>query len=542
MIKRMHKMRLCLILSLLCAACAGGTGDGGEVTEAVDITTDGAVNVCGELIDIRSVSSETVFPINENYSYNSSLPEELAPLKCAVSVMEMRGVERFACSTTCGVYVASTEPIEAVGWNDTGKRFTVGNESGSKSLEYMLYRYKIEQTSTWIDMPKVENQSASTLLFAKDIVVKGTEQYGTLIAKVHELRGANITNPSIIVLPNGELLAGCTGALRDQTGKGAWTSFFVSKDGGATWQVRNKGQIKMSYQSTFLHNGVLYVMGADGAAGNVVIHCSYDNGYTWSDAVDSHSGLLLEGEFHSAPVPVAIWKGRIWRGMETNETNKKVFVMSAPVNANLLEASSWSMSNMLTYNKSWAVDGGNLKGSQMIEGNVVVTPDGKLVDILRVDENKGCQTIAMVNVESSAKVTFNPGTDFYTLPGGNKKFTIRFDETSGKYWAITNPVNPSLLGKKADGYYSSGIHGGLVRNEMVLYSSIDLKNWVKEREILRVDEPFFHGFQYVDWQFDGDDIVSVIRMAAPEERGLPNRQHDANMFVFKRIENFRQRQ
>lgn len=533
---------MCLLISMLCAACAGGTEPDGGTTESLAITSDGVMNVCGELIDVRSVADESVYPINDYYYFNSSLPEEVSGLKCAVSVKEMQGVERFGCSLTGAVYVGSTAPLEGVGWSDTGKRFTVSNESGSKSVEYALYRYKLTTPNCWIEMPATKNQTASTLLFARDIVVRDTEQYGTLIAKVDQLRGQNITNPSIIILPNGDLLAACTGALRNTTGKGAWVTFFASTDGGATWKVRSKGQITMSYQSTFLHKGVLYIMGADKAAGNVVIHASYDNGYTWTDATDSKNGLLLEGTFHSAPVPVAIWNGRIWRGMETNETNKKVFVMSAPVDANLLDASSWTMSNMLIYNKSWAVDGEALKGSQMIEGNVIVTPDNKLVDVLRVDETRYGETMAMVSVKSSKEISFDPTTGFYQLPGGGKKFTVRFDEVSGKYWTITNPVDPRLYGKVAEGYYDNGIHCGLLRNRMVLYSSLDLKTWTEERVIMAVDEPFFHGFQYVDWQFDGDDIVSVIRMAAPEERGLPNRQHDANMFAFERIENFRTRQ
>ena len=74
---------------------------------------------------------------------------------------------------------------------------------------------------------------------------------------------------------------------------------------------------------------------------------------------------------------------------------------------------------------------------------------------------------------------------------------------------------------------------------MVLYSSRNLKEWTEEREIFASDDPFFHGFQYVDWIFDGEDLLAVIRLAAPEERGLPTRQHDANMLSFIRVENFR---
>ncbi|MBR4851906.1 MAG: exo-alpha-sialidase [Tidjanibacter sp.] len=533
-------MHFGLLISLFCAACVGGTEQQPDNTPQWPITDDGVLNVYGELIDVRNVAKESVYPINSDYLYNESLPSEVAKLKCAVSVMEMRGVEKIACSQVCGVYVAFTEPINAPGWTDLGKTFVVANESGTKRMQYSLYRYKIDKPMQWVDVPQVEGQAVSTLVFAPEITVQGTESYGTLIAKVDNLRGHNVTNPSIICLPNGELLVGCNGPLRNSAGK--HVVFYASKDGGKTWTVRNKGQFQMSYESTFLHNGVLYVMGADDAAGNVAIHASYDNGYTWTDAVDANSGLLLEGAFHSAPVPVAIWNGRIWRAMETNETNKKVFVMSAPVDANLLAASSWTMTNMITYDKTWDVNGNGLKGSQMIEGNVVVTPDGNLVNILRVDERRYGRTVAMVNVESSKKISFTPATGFYTMPGGGKKFTIRFDEQSGKYWAITNPADQKYYGNQAEGYYTNGITADLLRNKMSLCSSLDLKTWTVERELLHSDDPFFHGFQYVDWQFDGDDIVAVIRMAAPEERGLPNRQHDANMLSFFRVENFRTRQ
>jgi len=48
-----------------------------------------------------------------------------------------------------------------------------------------------------------------------------------------------------------------------------------------------------------------------------------------------------------------------------------------------------------------------------------------------------------------------------------------------------------------------------------------------------------HGFQYIDWQFDGNDIIAVSRTAFEDERGLPVRQHDANYFLFHRFTNFR---
>ena len=93
---------------------------------------------------------------------------------------------------------------------------------------------------------------------------------------------------------------------------------------------------------------------------------------------------------------------------------------------------------------------------------------------------------------------------------------------------------------KHGGIYANGIHAGLTRNTLTLISSKDLREWREERVVLQSDNPFFDGFQYVDWQFDGEDIVAVIRLAIEERRGLSNRQHDANFLSFYRVERFRE--
>ena len=93
---------------------------------------------------------------------------------------------------------------------------------------------------------------------------------------------------------------------------------------------------------------------------------------------------------------------------------------------------------------------------------------------------------------------------------------------------------------KNDGLYLNGITRDLIRNRLVLCYSTDLITWVPYKVVLENEDPFFHGFQYVDWQFDGNDLIAVIRLAVEEPRGLPNRQHDANFLVFKRIERFRE--
>src|SRR5262249_29292028 len=48
-----------------------------------------------------------------------------------------------------------------------------------------------------------------------------------------------------------------------------------------------------------------------------------------------------------------------------------------------------------------------------------------------------------------------------------------------------------------------------------------------------------HGFHYVDWVFDGDDIVFVSRTAFDDANGGAHTYHDANYLTFHRIERFR---
>ncbi|WP_298645867.1 hypothetical protein [uncultured Proteiniphilum sp.] len=50
-----------------------------------------------------------------------------------------------------------------------------------------------------------------------------------------------------------------------------------------------------------------------------------------------------------------------------------------------------------------------------------------------------------------------------------------------------------------------------------------------------------HGFQYIDWQFEGDDIIFLSCTAYDDESGGANNNHDANFLTFHRIEDFREK-
>ena len=191
--------------------------------------------------------------------------------------------------------------------------------------------------------------------------------------------------------------------------------------------------------------------------------------------------------------------------------------MSAPIDADLLRADSWNMSNRLEFDQAWS-------GTAWLEGNVVVAPQGELVNILRV-ECKEAEKAAVVHIsKDGGAVRFDPEKDFIDFFGGANKFTIRYDTVTERYWSLVNKqFNPTAY-----------------RNNLVLVSSCDLRIWRLESVVLRHHDSEKHAFQYIDWLFENEDIIAVSRTAYDDGLGGAHNAHDANYITFHRIHDFRQ--
>jgi hypothetical protein len=355
---------------------------------------------------------------------------------------------------------------------------------------------------------------------------------GIVIAHQPAADRVYIGSPSIAVLDNGDYLA--THDLfgpKSTEHTSAVTRVFRSTDRGQTWS--HVTDIQGAFWSTvFVHKGAVYLMGTTKHHGNAVIRRSSDGGKTWTTPGDRNSGLLREGEYHCAPVPVVVHGGRLWRAMEDAGGGKewgkryRAMMMSAPVDADLLQADSWTCSNLLPRDPEW-LDG---KFNAWLEGNAVVTPDGQVAEILRVDAPLPGGTAALVRVSGDGKAaTFDPRTGFLRFPGGATKFTIRRDPRTGAYWSLSNYVPPRHAGARA----------AATRNTLALIRSADLKEWTVQCILLYHPDPKRHGFQYVDWLFDGDDLIAVCRTACDDGLGGAMNFHNANFLTFHRIKNFR---
>ena len=66
-----------------------------------------------------------------------------------------------------------------------------------------------------------------------------------------------------------------------------------------------------------------------------------------------------------------------------------------------------------------------------------------------------------------------------------------------------------------------------------------MRNWTIHKIVLEHPEVKKHGFQYVEWLFEGDDIIFLSRTAFDDETGGAHNNHDANYLTFHRIKDFR---
>jgi hypothetical protein len=350
-----------------------------------------------------------------------------------------------------------------------------------------------------------------------------------IISHLPASSGRYIGSPSIAVLTDGTYIA--SHDVFGPTSSLGHTVVFASQDRGYNWLKRAEimGQF---WSSLFVHRDVLYLVGTGGEFGPVVIRRSLDGGYKWTTPSDGTTGLLLKGAYHTAPTPIIEHDRRLWRAMEDIAgpggwpTHFRCFMLSVPTDADLLQAENWEKTNVLGGNSTWL--NGHFNG--WLEGNAVVDQRGALLDVLRVDAKPiGDKAAAVMISDDGLTASFDPAVGFLEMAGGSVKFTLRSEPAGRRYWAITNIVPTRIRTPNP----------GIVRNTLALVCSVDLRTWTVQAVLWHKDDTSRHGWQYVDWQFDGEDLIAVARVADDDDQGGAHDFHDANKLVFFRVSNFR---
>ncbi|MBK8040447.1 MAG: exo-alpha-sialidase [Verrucomicrobiaceae bacterium] len=340
-----------------------------------------------------------------------------------------------------------------------------------------------------------------------------------------------IGSPALIVLEDGTYLAA-----HDLFGPGEnnGSRIYASQDQGLTWTLRATLP-DQDWSSFFLHRGSLYFMGRywqQGKGirqGRLAIRRSTDDGKSWTIPRGPKSGLFTVNDLRCAtgPVTVTVHGGRIWRCVEHSAKGMKFprqfqpFLLSAAEEADLLDFTSWKATNLVKPDFAWL----SKTFGGWLEGNVISTPEG-LRCLMRVQTIVPKEYAATLTpTPDGSRLHFDAKTGFSNFPGGAKKSCVRPDPRGGGYWALSNIIPAGV----------DAAHPAAIRNTLGLLHSPDLKTWEICATLLHHEGKEQFGFQYPDFQFDGEDLIFVSRTAWENADDY----HNADHLTFHRVPNFR---
>lgn len=357
------------------------------------------------------------------------------------------------------------------------------------------------------------------------------EAVGTVVNYLHpddnaySFSGKYLCSPSLIKHPDGYLLASMD-VYAGQYPQNL-TLIFRSDDEGKTWKYVSE-LMPCFWGKLFVHRGDIYMLSCSTEYGDLMIGKSTDGGKTFS-----HPVTLLRGSngkhgncgIHKNPQNIFIHNHRIYETLEwgcwaNQEFGHAAMVMSCDIDDDLLVPENWSFSEPLKFDYFIPELKDLQKPVMAIEGTLTLSPEGELLNIMRFGKRNHVIAYKVNTDDPDAPLEFKKLIYFEVCPS---KFMIKYDEVSKKYYSVA-----TMLYENAKDY---------PRNLLALVSSNDLENWQTVCRLLdyRDANPEKTGFQYVDFMFDGNDIIYLCRTGINH----PNSGHDSNYSTFHRIKDFR---
>lgn len=345
---------------------------------------------------------------------------------------------------------------------------------------------------------------------------------------MYSFSGHCLCSPSLVRHPDGCLLASMDVFAGGEPQN--LTLIYRSDDEGKSWKYVCE-LMPCFWGKMFIHKGELYMLSVSTEYGDLLIGKSTDCGQTWEapTVLMRGSGRCHHPGVHKNPQNVIYYNGRIYNTLEWGAWNAGYhapMIMSCDENADLLDASNWTIAPPVMYDPSWpGVADGPSTGN--IEGTLVVAPDGRLLNVMRYDTSRTTPSYGLVLAfavdtdDPAQPLTYDHAIQ---LPGNLSKFTIKEDPQTGWYYTlltrITNEKTPGM------------------RNLLSLMVSRDLESWRLVKDLLdyRHMPPQEVGFQYVDFEIEGDDIIYLCRTAINKAENF----HNSNYITFHRIQNFRE--
>ena len=334
--------------------------------------------------------------------------------------------------------------------------------------------------------------------------------------EVYSFSGRYLCSPSLVRHPDGFLLASMD--LYHGGSPQNLTLIFRSDDDGETWHYVSE-LMPCFWGKLFIHKNELYMLSVNTEYGDLLIGKSVDGGKTFSAPVTllrGANGKNGEPGIHKNPENIFRFNGRIYESLEWGTYSGKcrhtAMVMSCDENDDLLVPENWSFTEPLPYSAGVG---------ENIEGTIVMDRKGRLLDILRVCDEGGKAIVYEIDKEDYEAPVTHVG--FMPFPAHCSKFMIKYDDVSDKYYSVATRI------------YAG--NNCFRRNLLSLMVSNDLESWEVATDLYDfrgVDDEHI-GLQYVDFEFEGDDIIYLCRTAFNNANSF----HDTNYTTFHRIKNFR---
>ena len=357
------------------------------------------------------------------------------------------------------------------------------------------------------------------------------ESVGTVVNYLHPddeayaFSGRYLCSPSLVRHPDGFLLASMD--LYAANAPQNLTLIFRSDDEGKSWHYVSE-LMPCFWGKMFIHKGELYMLSCSTEYGDLLIGKSIDGGKSFSAPV-----TLLRGSngknggvgVHKNPQNLMVQNGHLWCTMEWGSWANKEYchaamVASCPVDADLLDPTSWRFSKPVKFDRFAPELEDCAVPTMTIEGTLAVDPEGRLLNIMRFGKYHNALVYRVNTEDPDAPLTYQRCMEF---PGNFSKFMIKYDAVSGQYVSIATRICAPEEAKH--------------RNLLSLVASKDLVHWDVVEDLLdyRAHDPKKVGFQYVDFEIEGEDIIYLCRTAINNA----NSYHNSNYSTFHRIENFR---
>ena len=354
---------------------------------------------------------------------------------------------------------------------------------------------------------------------------------GTVVNYLHpdddaySFSGRYLCSPSLVRHPDGFLLASMD--LFAGNHPQNLTLIFRSDDDGETWHYVSE-LMPCFWGKMFIHKGELYMLSCSTEYGDLLIGKSVDGGKTFSAPV-----CLLRGSngkngnvgVHKNPQNIFIHNGRIYNTLEWGawgnyEYCHAAMVMSCDMNDDLLVPENWSFTPPRKFNPNFAPEVSHLPYCTMtIEGTLVADPENRLLNVMRFGGDRCVLAYEVNSQDPEAMLEYSHCIPF---PANSSKFMIKYDAVSKRYYSIASRLHEVIKTR---------------RNLLSLMASDDLDNWYVVSDLFDYSDhdSMEIGFQYVDFEIEGEDIIYLCRTAMNKA----NNFHDSNYSTFHRIKNFR---